>query len=518
MLKVKCLLIFFPAFLCSFLLCAQLPEDALRLGFTQPSGTAREQAIGGAMGSLGGDLSSNYVNPAGLGFYKTGELLISPSFSMIGTKASYLSNNTKSASANHFMLGTSGLVLAGKLNENGNSTAFSLAVTRSADFNGHTFYKGNNSSTSGAQAYADEFGTSGLNINDGLSSPSLSYGTRMAIYTYLIDTSMGGSGPVIAQPNKILAAGGTLSQTTEISSTGGITEIALSLANSSHEKWYLGASLGIPIMNYQRTTRYTESDISGKPNNDFGSYSYTESYSAKGAGVNLKVGAIYRPNLKWRFGLAVHSPSLYSITDKLSASMVTNTEGYHGLDSIYSATLDQAANASNTLQYDLTSPWHFIASGSYIFPGALQAGKMGFITADIEYITYKSPRFNLPADVNGNLPDNSYFAPLNSTIRDYYKNNLNFRLGGEFKIDELAFRLGGSYSMNPYSSPDLKVSRSTLGGGIGYRKKGIFIDLTFVQSFLNEVDFPYRLANKDNYYASVKRSTGNIILTMGFKF
>ena len=49
---------------------AQDPEDALRLSWFHPSGTARSNALGGAMGSLGGDLSANHINPAGLGLYK----------------------------------------------------------------------------------------------------------------------------------------------------------------------------------------------------------------------------------------------------------------------------------------------------------------------------------------------------------------------------------------------------------------------------------------------------------------
>jgi len=49
---------------------AQDPEDALRLSWFNPSGTARSNALGGAMGSLGGDLSANHINPAGLGLYK----------------------------------------------------------------------------------------------------------------------------------------------------------------------------------------------------------------------------------------------------------------------------------------------------------------------------------------------------------------------------------------------------------------------------------------------------------------
>jgi hypothetical protein len=498
-----------------FSLQAQVPEDALRMSYTRPSGTAREQAIGGAMGSLGGDISANYVNPAGLGFYKTNEVVLSPGWAFDASHTGYLSNNSKNSSVSKFVLSTTGFVIG--MPGDQKNTAFSIAVNRSADFNSHIQYQGKNDYSSGAEAYAEEFNASGLSIDQALIEPSITYGTRMAIYTYLIDTSQGGFGPTIVQPDKVLAAGGLLGQNTDIRTTGGITEIAIGLAGVTNDKWYIGASIGIPIMNYQRTLHYTETDLSGNTNNDFNSYTYIESYSSKGVGVNAKLGAIFRPNLNWRIGLAIHTPSIYSITDHLSAYMVSNTEGYHGSDSIQSSVLDQAASAGNSIEYDFTTPWHFIASGSYIFPGELMQGKMGFITADIEYVTNTSPRFSVPADAYGNVPDNSYYTPLNNTIRSYYKNTFNFRLGGEYKVDELAFRIGGSYSLNPYTSPDLKSSRATVSGGLGYRKKGIFIDLTYVESILTDVNFPYRLAEKDNLYSTVKQYTGNIILSVGLK-
>jgi hypothetical protein len=497
-----------------FFLRAQLPEDALRMSYFRPSGTAREQAIGGAMGSLGGDISANFVNPAGLAFYKTGEILVTPGWAFSNNNSSYLSANTKSPAVNNFNLGASGLVYGWSSDPN-SSSAISLAVNRSANFNGHISYQGNNNYSSGADAYVEEFNNSGLTVDQALSNPGVSYGTRMALYTYLIDTSNGGT---IAQPDKVLAAGGQLNQRTDITTSGGITEIALGIAGASHDKWYYGLSLGFPIVNYQQTTRYTETDAGGNSSNDFGSYTYTESYSSKGVGVNARLGVIFRPTVNWRIGLAVHTPSFYSLTDKVSASMKANTEGYHGTDSIESAVLDQAAGSGNSIDYNLQAPWHLLISGSYIFTGGGTDGKMGFITGDIELVTNKSSRFSLPTDDNGNSPDDSYYDPLNSVVKSYYKSNYNFRLGGEYKINEVALRLGGSYSTDPYSSSDLKANRTTLSGGIGYRKKGIFIDLTYVEAIQNDVNFPYRLAEKESAFAMVKQYTGNILLTLGFKF
>ena len=107
---------------------------------------------------------------------------------------------------------------------------------------------------------------------------------------------------------------------------------------------------------------------------------------------------------------------------------------------------------------------------------------------------------------------------VNSVIKSFYKNTFNFRLGGEYKVDELAFRLGGSYSMNPYSSSELKANRMTVGGGLGYRKHGIFIDLTYVESYPERCEFSLPSRRKDNVYSTVKQYTGNLLLTFGIKF
>ena len=65
---------------------AQEPADALRFSWITSNGTARQQAIGGAMTSLGGDLSATFINPAGLGFYKTGDVVITPGFRFLNQK------------------------------------------------------------------------------------------------------------------------------------------------------------------------------------------------------------------------------------------------------------------------------------------------------------------------------------------------------------------------------------------------------------------------------------------------
>ena len=60
---------------------SQDPDDVLKYSWFVPHGTPRSNALAGAMGSLGGDLSSSNINPAGLGFYKSNEFLLTSKYS-----------------------------------------------------------------------------------------------------------------------------------------------------------------------------------------------------------------------------------------------------------------------------------------------------------------------------------------------------------------------------------------------------------------------------------------------------
>ena len=90
---------------------AQGPEDGLRLSWFAPNGTPRSNALGGAMGSLGGDLSAAHINPAGLGFYKSGELLVTSKYLKTESDFKFIGTNT-STSKTLSSLGNIGIVFA----------------------------------------------------------------------------------------------------------------------------------------------------------------------------------------------------------------------------------------------------------------------------------------------------------------------------------------------------------------------------------------------------------------------
>ncbi len=79
------------------------------------------------------------------------------------------------------------------------------------------------------------------------------------------------------------------------------------------------------------------------------------------------------------------------------------------------------------------------------------------------------------------------------------------------KFNTFMVRAGYAHYGNPYEDAELNASRSIISGGLGYRDKGIFIDLTYAHSILKDVHFPYRLApdsGKELTFADLKVISG----------
>ena len=500
------------------ILHAQIPEDALRYSFLPQNGTARTLAIGGAMGSLGGDISATFINPAGLGNYKTGEFVFSPSFFLNNNNSNFRDTKQKSNKNNFVLGGPIGFVFGtGNRDKPGITQAFSIAFAQTANYNNHVQYTGLNNYSSFSEQFAEETrnGLSQGSINDLLNNPQYAYGAAPALYTYLVDTVSGNN--IIAMPQYVLASGKALLQKNTIDTHGGMYEIALGYAINKFYKFQIGGSIGIPIVNYNSASTFSESDTSAIVNNNFGYFTYTDNLTTKGVGINLKFGMIYKPSEFIRLGLAVHTPSyMFSLKDKRYSDLEVNTEGFKGLRSVSSTIFTNDAPGES--RYTLMTPWKAMVSGSYIFRGIEDVKKQkGFVTADLEYVRHSTSSF-YSASETPSKNETNYYKDLNQVIRKQYKGSFNFRVGGELKFNIVMARLGFAYYMNPYTDPNLKANKLLLSGGLGYRNKGFFVDLTYVHAINKEVNVPYRLQDKSNTFANIKNQRGNIMATVGFKF
>lgn len=494
---------------------AQVPEEALRLSWRPQAGSARNQAIGGAMGSLGGDASAALVNPAGLAFFKTSDFVLSPGLQLAKGKGTFRGTQHTTGQDNNFDLGTSGFVFGGFGYKARNS--FSLTVTRTADFNQTVSYKGQNDYSSFAEPLADEFAASGLTIDEALNSNAVSLPTKMALYTYLVDTAtIGGIKKVIARSEFTPL----LNQEHISEVKGGITEINFGWGFEANKKLMAGVSLGIPIVKIDRNTYYRESDASGNTDNDFNYMAYRENYSLKGVGINLRGGFIYRPKEYIRIGLAFHSPDMVVATETFNSGFAADVEKLFAPNTGYDSVASAAITGNNNEQYKYTTytPGKIILSASYVFREVENINRQkGFITADIEYTNYQWMKFGSNQEETADTKE--YYKPFNQAIDAIYKSALNFRVGGELKFKVLMARLGFAYYGNPYKDKaSLKASKMNLSGGLGYRNKGQFIDLTYVHRINKDVNFPYRVnAPRANTFAGINDTRGSILLTIGFK-
>ena len=511
-------ILLFPALLLSSFLFAQIPEDALRFSFFPQNGTARNMAIGGAMGSLGGDITANFVNPAGLGNYRTGELVFTPGFLMNTNKTNFRATDNKNNKTS-FGMGPIGFVYGtGNPNQPGTSQAFSLAITQTASYNNSIQYNGLNNYSSYSEKWAEQIAKSGMSIDNVLNSPSYAYGAAPALYTYLVDTfRVNGNLQVRALPENILDAGQALRQQNTLDTKGSQHEVAIGYAVNKKDKFLFGMSLGIPIMKYNSISTFKENDTSSNKLNGFDSFTYTDEYTTSGAGINAKIGFIFKPTEHVRIGFAMHTPTyMASLTDKRTTSLVANTENYEGLHNASSLTFtnDQPGES----KYSMTTPLKLMVSGSYVFNEIEDVRKQkGFLTADIEFVNHKGSNF-YSANETPTADDKQYYQSLNNVIKNQYKGNFNFRLGGELKFNTFMTRLGFAYYTNPYKDAEIDAHQMLLSGGIGYRHQGIFIDLTYVYSIKKDVNFPYRLQDRANTFASINNQLGNIILSVGCKF
>ncbi len=491
---------------------AQEPSDALRYSRFAPVGTARSMAIGGALTALGGDISSTHVNPAGIALFKTNEFVLSPGFNLSNNKSNYLGTSDK-ANESAFNFGTSGFIIANPSSGRSNWKNFSYAVTanRTANFNNRVVYNGTNNQSSYSEKYLEEL------IGDRVTNPNAAavdypFGSSLAFNTFLIEPDLNASGDATGYFSLATPQTGLI-QEQVIETTGGVSTISFAASGNLNDKFYLGGSFNWDILRYRRNQTFKESDATNNTSNDFGYFTVEDVLETEGTGVNLKLGMIFKPVEYLRFGLAVHTPSWFEFRDTYNTTVTTDLEGYAGPGTLKQSSSDILGQVGEYI-YNFSNPWRFMGGVAYVIREVQDVTKQrGFLTADVEYVTYTSPRFSDPNDQTGD-----YFDQLNSTISDIYKSAINVRIGGELKFNTIMVRGGFGYFSNPYKDPELNGKRMNISGGLGYRNKGKFIDLTYMHQILNDGFYPYRL--NDNFFAPVSMtgSLGSVMLTVGFKF
>src|SRR5258708_18231768 len=119
-------------------------EEALLFSRINPGGSGRIQAMGGSQVALGGDYSSAFSNPAGLGFFNRSEATFSMGTNFFNATSSYLGNSTSDSKSNFNIPGFSVVFHNDKNKGKLVSGNFAISFTRTNNFNQNFTYQGTN--------------------------------------------------------------------------------------------------------------------------------------------------------------------------------------------------------------------------------------------------------------------------------------------------------------------------------------------------------------------------------------
>jgi len=456
--------------------------DAYNFSNTELNGTARFVGVGGAMGALGGDATTMFYNPAGIGIYRSSEVTASLNVhwnnNTIGDcgKNVFTTANLENVSyVGQWAIGASKGKTKGLI-----GISFGASYNRVKNLDKNSAYS-HTKNYSLSQFIADNsYGLPHDKLNGGnFNNDNIGYRAILGYQTYAtdIDETKSTTDVPVYESYYGKKASGDVTDDVYITERGRIDEFAISIAGNVSDIFYLGMSFVCDFMDYRRIEDYNEKF------NDGASLYSSNSFAATGTGFTYKIGFIVRPTNWLRIGGAYHTPSYYRTNCSYYGKMqmnnlvgITDSQG----KKISSAYLDTPTVYENDY---VDGPMKAMGSLGFLL------GKYGFIGIEYEW-----------ANVHGMNIKNSYGRTndqMNSHTKSYFCDTHTARLGIEVKpIDEMSIRLGGGYTTAPMKSDAARLyyyedARTdnyfinygpsyNVTAGLGYRIGRHSIDLAYI--------------------------------------
>ena len=498
---------------------AQNAYDAANVLGSELNGTARFVGMGGAMGALGGDISVIGTNPAGIGIFRSNDLSVSFGLNNTATASNFRGTSMKEDNT-RASLDQLGFVYSMKI---GNTTSlryvnFGFNYRKSKNFNRFFAAGGQLDNLSQSWQLAQELGNAGVNSAsdfDALLNTDNPYLTFWNKYPVL--SVLGATTGVVDWPMNADGLWGWDGYSNHFYSEekGGIFDYDINVAFNLEDRFYLGATIGLHDVQYDRYSSYTEdlNDDFGEAN---GGYTLENYYKLEGTGVDLKLGAIVRPfeDSPFRLGLAVHTPTWYELTEDCNASLSSDILAY---DSPYSQNLSEYLVYGNLkYTYQLVTPWKFNLSAGTTLGGLVALG------AEYEYADYSSSKL---MDMDG------YDLGGQASVEDFLQGVHTFRVGMEARLlPQISLRAGYNHSSTVFSDDAYSAlslyrtstdfnnvkARDTFTFGLGYRGEMIYADLAYKYDMYKS-DF-YAFDDIDLPATTVENERQQLLFTLGVRF
>lgn len=484
--------------------------------------SSRSSGMTGAFTSLGADIASMSINPAGLAMYRGGEFAITTSLATSTVKSTgsmIAAQGDKSNSK--YVLNNLGVTF-NVLQSSGPVTSVQLGFgyNRLIDLNSTMWVNMGTDQNSVADIFARQLNTTRLLPSD-LERPanpfkntsiSTDYWSSILGYkTSLVDYN--GSDYVLYALDQY----GPKSHYSRLDSKGSVGEYTMSAALNFSNKLYAGVTLSVLSIDNNQRFSYIEGysiPTGGDPADYAVRMWHDQHVSYSGSGFGAKIGLVYRPVSALRIGAAFHTPQIVSLNRQYWSDMETTFGDFEVYD-------DPGYSKTDILEYDYkyTTPPRLLVGASYTF------GRVAVVSVDYERVWYNGMR----------TKNHEGFA--NDEMREDIKADLkgadNFRAGVEFKpLEQLSLRGGFSYmgsalrhENGKFDIPAAKDSYIATAG-IGWRfSGGVSIDLNYMfnrtnYSAYDQYDY-YDGANSiDLFSGDIKshRRLNMVALALGVRF
>ncbi len=522
--------------LCGGVAFSQGITNAYRFGQTDLAGTARYLGMGGAFGALGGDISAMKGNPAGLGVYRSSEVVSSLSLNMVNAKTNWLGTGYD---MNRTYVSFDNIAYVGYF-PTGNYDGL-VSWTAGFAYNRLKNFRRNYTMTTGSglvNSLSDYVAVRATGLDAADLERTETYDPYRANNDWLsvlgfnagfMDVYQNKPGVYHSRFEDEVAPGQWRKYdidmaNLEVHESGAIDQYDISFGMNFSDIFMLGATMTVTDINYDYESLYDE----------FFEFDKNELFldnglSTDGTGYGFNLGAILRAGDYLRFGLAYNSPTWYKMTDYYYGDAGTYYT-YVENDQIKEWPLADHTPADGPYtDYEFRSP------DKWLFSAAAVLGQSALISVDYELTNYHNMR--LYNNYGNSIVDK------NEDIKAGYGMGNTLRVGAEVKVTpQFAVRAGGSWSSSPLESNlknglqevytvgtipnytlDKGVANYTIG--LGYRfTPQFYTDLACVFTNYKEDAYAFSpMADEQGVFfvsqpATLKTNTTRVALTLGYKF
>lgn len=518
------------AFLCTLSLYSQTSYEAVKFSQTELNGTARFVGMGGAMGALGGDISTIATNPAGLGLFRRADVMVTAGFDEKRVEMGGISESKTRARLNNV-----GFVIPFHLEDAGALKFINIGFNYQRR---NSFYKDmtldgmilsngvsqmNQMRSQAQKVYEVERVNPDAmwikNYRDVFEDPGIGWLSILGVNSHLISFDNRNNSYI---PNQDLL-NGALNSDFYSDERGGIDQSDVNVSFNFNDRFYLGATVGFYDVDYTKDTYYSENYESTNLNQLMGYEIFSDNW-IHGEGVDFKLGAIVRPfeSSSFRLGFAFHTPIFYRLTlstgSEVGADVVENGGG------VQSVTVSsyQNLNGNGVMDRDfkLRTPWLFNLSAGYTIGNNVALGM------EYEYEDYSTSKLK---DYYGD--DLSY---ENLLSKEMLKGTHTLRIGAEVKvIPELSLRVGYNYTSAAFEKTAYKdltyysmttdtdftnnQSSNIVTAGVGVKiTRDLYLDMAY-KYYGQKGDF-YAFDGADLQPVKLDYTNHSFLATLGYRF